>query len=155
MSIGNRLTHIIEANNKFFLERVAREVESKNLFNKKNKNQLSNYAKVVQRTFNINAVGIYTKNAQRLAFAMEDKLKDKKFPTIESYIFYEGYKNKKIKTIIRKMPKSEFIETIGTIPFGVKPMYAKGFVVITTYVGPNFSDTLLAITKGFSRLSPN
>ena len=146
---GDRLAKIIEENNKFFLERVAREVDSKKLLLKQNEKTLKNYVQVVQKTFNINTVGIYKKDGKRYALAMDDKFKEKKFPEIELSTFYENLKERKIRTVIKKLPKNEFIETIGTIPFGVNPIYANGFVVLTTYVGPNFSKDLLAIAKGF------
>ena len=68
LKVGRELYAYIENNNKFYLERMVYQLKTRKLLDPMNTKELSNYLQVVQRSFNFQAVEIYSINSERLSF---------------------------------------------------------------------------------------
>ncbi|MGD9057059.1 MAG: ATP-binding protein [Desulfobacterales bacterium] len=148
--VGGRLYSRTEENNKFFLERISYQIKNKNLLDSKNRKALSHYIRIVQREFNLDAVEVYAPNAERLTFALASKLENEYFGIISAEDIKKELPSDGIRSISQTIPSGEFIKTMGTIPFGVQPDEAIGFVVATILIPQELSENLQFIRKGFT-----
>ena len=148
--VGGRLYSRTEENNKFFLERISYQIKAKNLLDDKNRKALSHYIRIVQREFNLDAVEVYARNAERLTFALAPKLENEYFGIISAEDIKKEVPADGIRSISQSIPSGEFIKTVGTIPFGVQPDEAIGFVVATILIPEELSENLQFIRKGFT-----
>lgn len=147
--VGSRLYSRTEENSKFFLDRISYQVKAKNLLDAKNRKALSQYIRIVQREFNLDAVEIYARNAERLTFALAPKLENEYFGIISAEDIKKELPAEGIRSISQTIPSGEFIKTISTIPFGVQPGEAIGFAVATVLMPQDLSENLQFIRKGF------
>ena len=150
LRVGGRLYTRAEENNRFFLERISYQIKAKNLLDSKNQKSLSHYIRIVQREFNLDAVEVYTPNAERLTFALAPKLENEYFGIISAEDFQKELPIDRVRSISQTIPSGEFIKTIGTVPFGVQPEEAVGFVVATMLIPPDLSENLQFIRSGFA-----
>ena len=148
--VGGRLYSRTEENNKFFIERISYQIKTKNLLDAKNRKALSHYIRIVQREFNLDAVEVYAPDAERLTFALAPKLENEYFGIISAEDIKKELPAEGIRSISQAIPSGEFIKTIGTIPFGVKPGEAIGFVVATILIPEDLAENLQFIRKGFT-----
>jgi two-component system nitrogen regulation sensor histidine kinase NtrY len=148
--VGGRLYSRTEENNKFFLERIAYQIKTKNLLDDKNRKALSHYIRIVQREFNLDAVEVYAPDAERLTFALAPKLENEYFGIISAEDIKKEMPVDGIRSISQAIPSGEFIKTIGTIPFGVKSGEAIGFVVATILIPQELAENLQFIRTGFT-----
>ncbi len=148
--VGGRLYSRTEENNKFFLERISYQLKTKNLLDDKNLKALSHYIRIVQREFNLDAVEVYAPKAERLTFALAPKLENEYFGIITDQDLIKDLPADGIRSISQSIPSGEFIKTIATIPFGVQPDEALGFVVATILIPQDLSENLQFIRHGFT-----
>jgi two-component system nitrogen regulation sensor histidine kinase NtrY len=148
--VGGRLYSRTEENNKFFLERISYQLKTKNLLDPKNPKALSHYIRIVQREFNLDAVEVYAANAERLTFALAPKLENEYFGIVSTEEFQKVMPEDGIRSISQTIPSGEFVKTIATVPFGVQPAEASGFVVATVLIPPDLSENLQFIRRGFA-----
>ncbi len=148
--VGGRLYSRTEENNKFFLERISYQIKAKNLLDDKNNKALTNYIRIVQREFNLDAVEVYAANAERLTFALSPDLENEYFGIISAEDFQKEIPADGIRSISQTIPSGEFIKTIATVPFAVQPDEALGFVVGTILIPPDLSENLHFIRRGFA-----
>ncbi len=147
--VGRRLYNHAEENNRFYLERIAYQINTKKLLSAKKRKALSHYVQVVQRAFNIDAVEIYSVNANRLTFALARELEDKPFSVVSADDFQKDIEPKVVRSVFEKIPKGELIRTIGTIPFGANHTDAKAFVVLSVLIPLDLSENMASISRGF------
>jgi two-component system nitrogen regulation sensor histidine kinase NtrY len=147
--VGRRLYSHAEENNRFYLERIAYQINTKKLLATKKRKALSHYVQVVQRAFNIDAVEIYSVNANRLTFALVREMEDKPFSIVSADDFQKDIEPKGVRSVFEKIPEGELIRTIGTIPFGINHTDAKGFVVLSVLIPPDLSENMASISRGF------
>ena len=148
--VGGRLYSRTEENNRFFLERISYQIKAKNLLDDKSRKALSHYIRVVQREFNLDAVEVYARNAERLTFALAPKLENEYFGIISADEMQKELPVDGIRSISQAIPSGEFIKTVGTIPFGAQPDEAVGFVVATRLIPRELSENLQFIRNGFT-----
>jgi two-component system nitrogen regulation sensor histidine kinase NtrY len=148
--VGGRLYSRTEENNKFFLERISYQLKTKNLLDAKNPKALSHYIRIVQREFNLDAVEVYATNAERLTFALAPKLENEYFGIVSAEDFQKAMPEDGIRSISQTIPSGEFVKTLATVPFGVQPDEASGFVVATVLIPPDLSENLQFIRRGFA-----
>lgn len=148
--VGGRLYSRTEENNKFFIERISYQIKSKNLLDDKNRKALSQYIRIVQREFNLDAVEVYARNAERITFALAPKLENEYFGIISAEDIKKELPADGIRSISQAIPSGEFIKTVGTIPFGVQPKEAIGFVVATVLIPQDLAENLQYIRQGFT-----
>lgn len=147
--VGRRLYSHAEENNRFYLERIAYQINTKKLLAAKKRKALSHYVQVVQRAFNLDAVEIYSVNANRLTFALVRELEDKPFSVVSADDFQKDIEPKGVRSVFEKIPEGELIRTIGTIPFGTNYTDAKGFVVLSVLIPLDLSENMASISRGF------
>jgi two-component system nitrogen regulation sensor histidine kinase NtrY len=149
LSVGRRFYSHIEDNNRFFIERTAFQIKTKNYLNSKYRKLLSRYIQIVQREFNHHAVEVYSIDSKRLTYAVAPVLDNSPFEAIDPDKLKKDMGEKKARTVSENISKGELVRTIGTIPFGVKIKDAQGFLVITTLVPPDLSEKTASISRGF------
>ena len=69
IKVGRRLYEYAEENNTFYMGNISAELGEKNIADKQNIAELSRHLKRVQSKFNIDAIEIYSTNAERLAIS--------------------------------------------------------------------------------------
>ncbi len=151
LKVGGSIYSRVEANNKFFLERIAYQLITKKLIDPPKKSRaLSNYIQIVQREFNLDAVEVYDANSERLTFALTPKLENEYFGVITDENLHSNLPENGVRTISQDVPSGEFIKTIATVPFGVLPKDGKAFVVATILIGPDITEKMRSINRGFA-----
>lgn len=138
-----------EESNQFFLERIAYQIKAKKLLGLKKRKALSNYIQIVQREFNFDAVEVYTANATRLTLALTPSLEAKPFKVVSTDNLQKETAKKNVKTITESISAGELIRTIAAVPFGANRAKAEGYVVINTLIGPELSQKMASISRGF------
>ncbi|MEA1967026.1 MAG: ATP-binding protein [Thermodesulfobacteriota bacterium] len=148
LSVGREFYAYIEKQNLFFAKRASFQIHSRKLLNKDNRKELTRYAEVVQRAFNIDAVEIYTPDAKRTALSLANELSDHYFGILTSKDLMKTPGENNIITITQQNKPGESIKTIATIPFGVDSSRADAFLVLTVLISPKLSYNLASISKG-------
>ncbi|MCP4368129.1 MAG: HAMP domain-containing protein, partial [Deltaproteobacteria bacterium] len=149
LSVGRSIYERIENNNQFFMERIAYQIKTKKLLTPGKDNALSNYIQVVQRAFNFDAVEVYSANSKRLMLAISPELKENPFKEVSADDLIKKIIPDSAWSITEKINKGELVKTIGTIPFGAKPDNTLAFVVVTTMILPDLSESMESISRGF------
>jgi two-component system nitrogen regulation sensor histidine kinase NtrY len=148
LAVGQKLYEYIETQNEFFAKRAAFQIDSRKLLKPKNRKQLTRYTQVVQRAFNRHGVEIYTQDAKRACLSLASELEPLYFGLLTTTDLTKIPPTKVSNTIYQALDEGEFLRTISTIPFGIAPSKAQGFIVITTLVSPELSENLKSILKG-------
>ena len=150
--VGQKLYEYIEEKNEFFAKRAAFQIDSRKLLDKKNEKKLTRYSQVIQRAFNRHAVEIYTPDAKRVSLSLANELESLHFGLLTSDDLTDIPVGEFSHTISQNIKEGEgegeLLRTIAAIPFGIDPKKARAFVVITTLVSPELSQSLQAILKG-------
>ncbi|MDP2645092.1 MAG: ATP-binding protein [Desulfobacterales bacterium] len=149
LNIGRRIYQYTEENSQFFIERIAYQINTRKLLEKKKEKELDNYTQVVQRSFNLDAVEVYTANAKRITLALAAMLEDQPLEVVSSDNLFKDMEVKKVRTISVNISKGELLRTIGTIPFGAKSPDVEGFLVLTNLVPLDLTENMKSISKGF------
>jgi two-component system nitrogen regulation sensor histidine kinase NtrY len=147
--VGKRLYSYVEQNNRFFLERIAYQVQRKDLLDPRNKKALSHYIEVAQRAFNLDEIEIYAPNSERLTASLAPKLEGLDFKMVSADQLQKERGSSDVRTITDRGKSGELARTIGTIPFGVKTANAEAFAVISIYIPTELSENMASISKGF------
>jgi two-component system nitrogen regulation sensor histidine kinase NtrY len=147
--VGRSIYERAEANNRFYLERVAYQVTKKDYLNPENLNALSRYIQIVQREFNIDAVEVYDENARRISFALREDLENREFGVVPTNTLMEDNPAGEIWSVSEFVSKGELLRTIATLPFGVARNEARGFVVLSELISPDLSQNMKSISRGF------
>ncbi len=150
LEVGRNLYKLVEENNTFFLDKAAYQVNSRNLLDAKNYDDLENYTQVVQRAFNLNAVEIYNANFKRLTCSLSRTMAEKTLKPVDSDMLQKGM-NRSAKTwsVSEHLPAGEIIRNISAIPYGAEGSAIEGFVVISILLPPDLEKNLVSISKGF------
>ncbi|MCP3942122.1 MAG: HAMP domain-containing protein [Desulfobacteraceae bacterium] len=148
LAVGQKLYKYIEGTNEFFAKRAAYQIDSRKLLLAKNRKKLTRYTQVVQRAFNRQGVEIYTPDAKRVCLSLANELEPLYFGLLTTSDLTQIPPTKVSNTIYQTIKEGEFLRTITTIPFGIKPSKAQGFIVITTLISSDLSENLKAISKG-------
>jgi len=149
LNVGQNFYTQIEENNKFYLERISYQINSRKLLDPLKIHSASNYLGVVQRSFNIQAVELYNKNFERVSFALATELENFPFAALSEHNIKKNMSPKNIRTISETISKGELVRTVGTIPFGVKSDEAMGFVALTSLIPHDLSSKMKSISLGF------
>jgi len=149
LSVGRRLYTIAEENNKFFLEKIARQLQIKDLVAVEKKKDLAQYINYVRQEFNLDAVEVYSANLDRLALSLGTELKKPSVPMVSTGDLQKEIAPESVRSFTVKVEVGELLRIIGTVPFGIPQKEAKGFVVITDLIPQDLSMSMGAITRGF------
>lgn len=149
LEVGRRLYTFVEEGNRFYIDRVAYQIKMKKLMEEEKRNALSRYIQVVQRAFHIDAIEVYSSNFDRITFAVSPQFENEPFRVITADNLLKESSNGGVRTVSEVSGQGELIRTIGTIPFGVKPKEAKGFVVLSLLVASDLAERLDSISRGY------
>ena len=148
LAVGQKLYEHIEKQNEFFAKRAAFQIDSRGLLEKKNQRQLTRYTQVIQRAFNRQAVEVYTPNGKRISLSLANEIGPLYFGLLTTTDLTKIQGKKVSNTIYQTIEEGEFLRTISTIPFGIPPPKAQGFIAITTHISLDLSENLTAIQEG-------
>ncbi|MBS3757754.1 MAG: HAMP domain-containing protein [Desulfobacterales bacterium] len=149
LEVGQNLYKLVEENNTFFLDKAAYQISSRDLLDPKNRSELANYAQVVQRAFNLNAVEIYNANFNRLTQSVSDRLKNQTVHPVDADALQKGMDNpEKTWSVSENTAAGEIIRNMAAIPYGAEGPDIEGFVVVSILLPPDLQDNLVSISKG-------
>jgi two-component system nitrogen regulation sensor histidine kinase NtrY len=149
LQVGRRVYDQIEAGNRFFLERIAYQIKAKNLLQSKNQKALAHYLEVVQRSFNLQAVEVYSTGFKRLAHAVAPSLAENGgFRQLDADSLQPQAGGAQVRSVTRKSKNGELTRTIATVPFGVQPAQAEAFITAAKHIPFQLSEEMTSISRG-------
>jgi two-component system, NtrC family, nitrogen regulation sensor histidine kinase NtrY len=149
LQVGHTIYQRAEKESRFLLERVAYQLERKNLLEQGQEQALANYMQVVQREFNLDAIEVYGPNADRRTYALAPVLEDKALVSISASHLLKTSSAPGVHTISTAVGAGELLRTIGAVPFGASSGAVTGFAAISTYLPPEVSENMASIARGF------
>ncbi len=147
--VGRSIYSRIEENNGFYLERIAYQIQTKQLLSPDNRNELSRYIEIVQKSFNFDAVEVYSKSSERLTLALSSELENTFLGVVSANDFQQKFYPQAVRSISEIIPNGEILKTIGTVPFGANPSDAEAFLVVTILISSDLSQKMKSISRGF------
>ena len=149
LQVGRRIYEFAEENNRFFLERVAYQIEKKKLLDPKRKEALTHYIQVVQREFNLTSVEVYSQNQRRVTFSTSQVLENQVFRAIAADSLQRIQAQRPVWTVSETTPRGELVRTTAAVPFGVAPAEAVAYVALGTFLPADLSRSMKQISSGF------
>lgn len=149
LNVGRQLYAYVEEQNRFFLERVAYQVRSRDLLRPEQRNELDNYILVVQREFNLDAVEVYSAAGRRMAIVASPSLRDAPPGPVDVVGLMTDADEDRVRSVSEEMWAGELNRIIGTIPFGAAGDAVAGYVVLSTLFSPDLTEYLASISRGF------
>jgi two-component system nitrogen regulation sensor histidine kinase NtrY len=146
--VGRSLYNRSEANNLFFLERAAYQIQAKKMMAKKKRKALNNYIQVVQRAFNLHAIEVYDINTKRITYAIAPELEEIPFNAVSADNLRKEMMPNGVRTITETVSNGELVRTIGTVPFKTGLEKADALLVITVLIPPAITENLQSISRG-------
>jgi two-component system nitrogen regulation sensor histidine kinase NtrY len=147
--VGQKFYRENEIRHRFFLERIAYQLQRKEMAAGDKLKELTHYIQVVQREFDLDAVEVYSANYNRLTYALGKDLENAAMAAAPPGAFVGDAGDKNIRTITETLDNGELLRTIGTVPFGVAPESASAYIVLSLFIPPDLSDNLESISRGF------
>ncbi len=147
--VGRRLYRHVEENNRFYLERIAYQIKTREFYREQKQKALSRYIQVVQRAFNLDSVEIYGANLQRLSYAIAPELENRSLAILAAENFQKKMDPDGFRTITESEEDGELVRTLCTVPHGVAPEEAQAFVVVSVLVPPDLAQDLQSISRGY------
>ncbi len=148
LEVGRFIYQQAENDNRYFLERIAYQINRKKLLAPKQVKALTRYIQIVQREFNLDAIEVYGSNAQRITFALRRSLEDLPLTPLASDELRNSSRPKSAASVITATASGELIRTIATIPFRIKPEKAAGFIVLGHHVPKRLAEKMSIISHG-------
>jgi two-component system nitrogen regulation sensor histidine kinase NtrY len=149
LRVGARVYERVEDNNQFFLERIAYQINTKNLLNPKKAKALDKYIRVVQREFNLDGVEVYSAKTQRLAASLAPELGYEYVGFVSAENLQKEPSGGRVHSITQEIPYGELVKTIGAIPYDKKASEAEGFVVVSALILPDLYENMASISEGY------
>lgn len=148
LNVGRRLYTYTEDNNRFFIERIAYQIRTKNYLAGKKTDALSHYIQIAQRAFNLHAVEVYDSNCNRLALSVSSELDQQPLEPVSADNLRKTPEDAVVRSLIQSIDSGELIRTVGTVPFGEAHSQAEAFVVISILIPPDLSEHMASILRG-------
>lgn len=149
LKIGQKIYQRTENDSRFYLERMAYQIEKKNMLVKNKTATLSRYIQVVQREFNLNAIEVYDAKAEQLSYAVSSELTPQSLDLISADDLRKASVDDDVYTIVSTIESGEVMRTISAIPYGSPSNDAIGFIAISSFIPAEFADRMSSIGKGF------
>jgi len=148
LTLGRQIYDFIEDRNLFFATRAAYHIESQKLLAPEKSNDLNRYIQVVQRAFNLHGVEVYAPDAKRLTLSLTHELGQHYFGILTSNDLLDFHGNQRAKSIVQNINAGEIVRTITRIPVDAPPDKSVGFLVTTTLLPLDISQSLVSISQG-------
>jgi len=149
LHVGRQIYGITENSNAFFLDRAAHQIKTRKLLEPARVKELVQYVEIVQRSFNLDAVEVYDSHARRIAQSMGRDLNTQSLQAVSIEQLRKEFSPKSVSSFSQIISAGEVIRTVGTIPFGVKPVEAEAFLVLTVMIPQYLSENMASISRGF------
>ncbi len=147
--VGRRLYRYVDENNRFYLERIAYQIKTREFYKEEKQKALSRYIQVVQRAFNLQGVEIYGANFQRMIYATSPPLENRPLKALSAENFQKEMDSDGFRTITETDKDGELVRTLCTVPHGVPTAEAQAFVVVSVLIPPDLAEDLTSISRGF------
>jgi len=148
LALGRQVYDFIEDRTLFFATRAAYHIESQHLLAPEKSKELSRYTQVLQRAFNLHGVEVYAPDAKRLALSLTHELGQHHFGILTSNDLLDFHGDQRAKFLIQNINTREIIRTIIRIPVDGPPDKSVGFLVTTTLIPRDISQSLASISQG-------
>jgi len=148
LKVGQHFYQHLETNNKFFLNRVAYQVKTKNYLSSGNRKALENYVNVVQRAFHLDGLEIYGANAKRLQMALTDELQPEIEP-LPRETFQDQFSEGEVRSLTMPHGDGELYRTIGPVLADNGNGDPRAFIVVTAILPPELLSNMESIATGF------
>jgi two-component system nitrogen regulation sensor histidine kinase NtrY len=149
LQVGQKVYQRTESESRFFLQRIAYQIEKKDMFDPHKRSALNRYIQVVQREFNIDAVEVYDAKAGRISYAVSPALESKPFERIKADDLVAAPGAGGVHTIVTDIESGELLRTIGSVPFENPPGQDLGFIAISAFIPPDFAAGMASIGRGY------
>jgi two-component system nitrogen regulation sensor histidine kinase NtrY len=149
LKVGQQLYQNIENHHRFFLERIAYQLNSKNLLARDQRKDLDRYVEVVRRSLNFNGVEIYTPKTKLISVSISDEIEPNELHPIPTARLLQRNGDTQVFSMSENGKYGEAYRSIGTVPFAETGDRIKAFVVITRLIPPDLSTNMVSISKGF------
>jgi two-component system, NtrC family, nitrogen regulation sensor histidine kinase NtrY len=149
LQVGQSIYAKAEENHLFFLKKISSEINKKQLLSVEKKETISLYLQQTLENNNLHAIEVYTNKYSRIAHAIHVALKEKHIPVVPADRFQKVFTPKEINTFFETVTVGELIRTLCTVPFGVVPEKATGFVVLSTLIPSSLSEKMDSISRGY------
>ncbi len=146
--VGQQFYHENEIRHQFFLERIAYQIQSKNITAPDKRKALKHYIQVVQREFDLDVVEVYSANYNRLTYALDKDWAHVAIEAADPGAFVKDAGEKKVRTLTKSLGGGELLRTIATVPFGVSPEKATAHVVLGLVIPPALAENMESISRG-------
>ncbi len=149
LDIGKYYYGQFQEHNKFYLQRIAYQINSKGLLDPSQKKSLFHYMEVVLRSFNIQAMELYNSKFRRITFIIAPGMERMPLGVIDPDDFQKDMSPYGVRTINEIVSDREVVRTICTVPFGVRPSEAICYIVLSNQLPRKVSHKLKSISLGF------
>ena len=146
--VGQQFYRENEIRHRFFIERIAYQIERKNMIDPEHRKELNHYIQIVQREFDLDAIEVYSANYARITYAIGKDIESYPMAAAPPGALVRSQGDKKVSTLTDTMGQGELLRTIGTVPFGAPPSEAAAFVVLGLFVPPDLAENMTSISRG-------
>jgi two-component system nitrogen regulation sensor histidine kinase NtrY len=148
LKVGQGLYDQMESRHRFFLERIIRETDRRDLFAPENRASLADYLANARRSFNLQGVAAYNAQAERIVFHQEDRLEELEVePVTPGNLRREAGENR-IRVISDDTGFGELNRIVAPTPLEAAPDAAQGFLAVAFLIPPDLAEDLAAISRG-------
>jgi two-component system nitrogen regulation sensor histidine kinase NtrY len=146
--VGQQFYRENEIRHRFFIERIAYQIQRKKLMTPNRRQELDHYIQVVQREFDLDMLEVYSANFNLIAQALGDDLEKVSLPAVTPGAFVKESGEREIHTLTGTLNDGELLRTIGAVPFGASTESAVAHVVIGLFIPPDLADNMASISRG-------
>ncbi|MFW5958091.1 MAG: ATP-binding protein [Desulfosalsimonas sp.] len=149
LAVGRSMYEHVEDNNRFYLEKAAYQIGTRNLLEPGKESELDKYIQIIQREFNLDAVEAYNSNFERLSYSTTDGMPEEALSELDAnHLQKTMTASAKTSSASQLLSQGELIRNISTVPFGAKDISTEGFVVISVLLPPDMAQHLTSISRG-------
>jgi two-component system nitrogen regulation sensor histidine kinase NtrY len=149
LAVGRHHYEHLEKNHRFFIERIAYQIDAHHYMRPEKDSDLKHYLRVTQRAFSLDAVEVYSPRLSRYFSAQDAALVQDDIPELApDELLAEPVDETGVRTFIVSTPAGELVRTIGSVPFGVPRKEADAFVTVSSLLSPDLAEKMAAIVRG-------
>jgi two-component system nitrogen regulation sensor histidine kinase NtrY len=149
LQVGRSVYAHAETSNRFFIERIIQQLQSRALLEAGRQKELLRYIQIVQKSFNLNAVEVYAANAERVAMAAFEEMDPSLLTPLSADKLPKITGPGGVRSFSEPIPIGELYRTLAPVrgPADTGPIQA--YVVVSQLVPAALFEGLASISKGF------